>query len=168
MSGSDREVVMRYLVGFVLALALLASPLRASAQAVEEAVPKVALAIHTQHRRPPQLMLRASYYLYLDGVEKGRSRVERWHPEAFVDPSEPKPTSTPEEQGGFSPPVYVDPVSGAPLAVPEDPQVPIAPLKEEQERKRRRRIGIGVGVSVAVVVILAVVGGVAAAGLRDL
>jgi hypothetical protein len=161
---------MRYLVGFVCVLAALVGtlPQSASAQAGEEAVPKVALAIHTQHRLPPQLMLRASYYLYLDADEKGRSRVERWHPEAFVDPSEPKPTSTPEEQDGFSLPVYVDPLSGAPLAVPEDPQVPTAPLKEEQERKRRRRIGIGVGVSVAVVVILAVLGGVAAAGLRDL
>ena len=58
---------MRYLVSFVCVLAGLAAlPLSASAQAGEEAVPKVALAIHTQHRLPPQLMLRASYYLYLD------------------------------------------------------------------------------------------------------
>ena len=71
---------MRYLVGFVFVLALAALPLSASAQAGEEAVPKVALAIHTQHRLPPQLMLRASYYLYLDADEKGRSRVEQLAP----------------------------------------------------------------------------------------
>ena len=57
---------MRYLNGFVVVLAIMASPLSVSAQAGEEAVPKVALGIHMQHRLPPQLMLRASYFLYLD------------------------------------------------------------------------------------------------------
>ncbi|MGB9339591.1 MAG: hypothetical protein WCB63_10150 [Polyangiales bacterium] len=90
--------------------------------------------------------------------EEGASRLERWHPEAFDDPSEPT-----------SMPVYVDPVTGAPLTVPEDTaasEMPTAPPTEE--RKRRRRIGIGVGVSIGVVVVLAVLGGVAAKGLRDL
>jgi len=57
---------MRHLDGFVVVLAMMASPLSVSAQAGEEAVPNIALAIHMQHRLPPQLMLRASYFLYLD------------------------------------------------------------------------------------------------------
>ena len=159
---------MRYLFAVLCVCAFLGGlPQGVVAQTGEEAVPKLAVAVHSQHRLPPQLMLRASYFLYLDADEKGRSRVERWHPEAFVDPSEPESTGTTEERGEVSLPVYVDPVSGEPLAAPEDPEVPITPPAEEQER-RRRRIGIGVGVSVGAVVVLAVLGGVAAAGLRDL
>ena len=57
---------MRYLVGFVCLLVLVASPLSASAQAGEEAATSAALAVHAKYYLPPQLMLRASYYLYLD------------------------------------------------------------------------------------------------------
>jgi len=134
---------MRYLVGLALALALLASPLSASAQTGEEGT-----SAEPSPKEPVQ------------STQPTQLRLERWHPETFDDPS--KPTSTP---------VYVDPLTGAPLVVPEDPQVPTAPPTEEQKRKRkkRRRIGIGVGVSVAVVVVfLAVAGGVAAKQLNDL
>ena len=132
---------MRYLVGFVCVLAgLVASPLSVGAQAGEQRT-----SAEPNAEEPVQ------------STEPTGSRLERWHPEAFDDPS--KPTSTP---------VYVDPLTGAPLVVPEDPQVPTAPPTEEQKRKKRRRIGIGVGVSVAVVVVLAVLGGVAAKGLREL
>jgi hypothetical protein len=54
---------MRYVVAFVLALALVASPLGAGAQAVEE----------------------------------GGLRLERWHPEAFVDPAEPVASPQPQD-----------------------------------------------------------------------
>lgn len=159
---------MRCIFGVLCVYASLGVlPQSGVAQTGDAAVSKLTVAMHTQHRLPSQLMLRASYLLYLDADEEGRSRVERWHPEAFVGPSEPKPTSAPEERGEVSLPVYTDPVSGAPLAGPGDTQVPMAPPAEEQDR-RRRRIGIGVGVSVGVVVVLAVLGGVAAAGLRDL
>jgi len=64
---------MRYVVAFVLALALVASPLGVGAQVNDEGqaaesadTPKAALAIHMQHRLPPYLMLRSSYFLYLD------------------------------------------------------------------------------------------------------
>ena len=73
---------MRYLIGFVLVLALVASSLSVSAQAGEEAVPKVALAIHTQHRLPPQLMLRASYYLYLDADADNGAMSDQTEPNA--------------------------------------------------------------------------------------
>jgi hypothetical protein len=183
-------------------MALVAFPTSVNAQGAEGASKQASAAsfVHGGELLPPQLMLRASYYLYLDAdadtgatsdetepnaeepksaqaggegpsakptaeeavqsTEPTGSRLARWHPEAFDDPS--KPTSTP---------VYVDPLTGAPLVVPEDPQVPTAPPTEEQKRKRkkRRRIGIGVGVSVAVVVVfLAVAGGVVAKQLNDL
>lgn len=58
---------MRYLLGFLIFSAPLVTLVQTvGAQTGEEAVPKLAFAIHTQHRLPPQLMLRASYYLYLD------------------------------------------------------------------------------------------------------
>jgi hypothetical protein len=58
---------MRYLLGFLFVSAPLVTLAQSvDAQTGEEAVTKLALAMHTQHRLPPQLMLRASYYLYLD------------------------------------------------------------------------------------------------------
>ena len=145
---------MRYLVGLMCVLAgLVASPLSVGAQAGEE---------RTSAEPNPEEPVQAT--------EPTRSRLERWHPEAFVDPSKPKPTSTPEERGGFSLPVYVDPLTGAPLAVPDGslaPQMPTAPRTEEQNR-RRRRIGIGVGVSLAIVVLVVGVGAAASmASIRD-
>ena len=56
---------MRYLVICVLA-GLLAWPQSVAVQTGEEAPANPGLAIHAQHRLPPQLMLRASYYSYLD------------------------------------------------------------------------------------------------------
>jgi hypothetical protein len=74
---------MRYLVGVLCGLMLLvALPQRVAAQAGEEAVPKVALAIYTQHRLPPQLMLRASYYLYLDADADNGATSDQTEPNA--------------------------------------------------------------------------------------
>ena len=56
---------MRYLVLCALA-GLLAWPQSVAAQTGEEGATSTGLAIHAQHRLPPQLMLRASYYSYLD------------------------------------------------------------------------------------------------------
>ena len=157
---------MRYLIGFMFVLAGLAAlPLSARAQAGEEAVPEVALAIHAQHHLPPQLMLRASYYLYLDADadngamsdqsepnaeepksaqagEEDSSRLERWHPEAFVDPS--KPASEPALK------LEVD--STALEVTPTAP--PTLEELERQEKKRRgRAIGIGIGVTLGVALV---------------
>ena len=54
---------MQDLVSFVLALAIVASPLIVSAQEGKEAPATAALPIHTTSHVPPQLMLRASYLL---------------------------------------------------------------------------------------------------------
>ena len=74
---------MRYLFGFLCVCAVTGTlPQSASAQAGEEAVPKVALAIHTQHRLPPQLMLRVSYYLYLDADADNGATSDQTEPNA--------------------------------------------------------------------------------------
>ena len=56
---------MRFVLPMVLA-GLVALPLSVNAQAGEEAPTSAAVAVHTKYRLPPQLMLRASYHLYLD------------------------------------------------------------------------------------------------------
>ena len=53
---------MRYVVGFLLALGLVAVPLGASAQEREEAATKAAVLIHAKSHMPPQLMLRTRYF----------------------------------------------------------------------------------------------------------
>mgnify|MGYP001818082406 CR=1 FL=1 len=94
---------MRYLNGFVVVLAMTASPLSVGAKAGEEAVPKLALATQMQHRLPPQLMLRASYYLYLDtdainGVASDQTESNVEEPKgAQADGEVASPESTPEE-----------------------------------------------------------------------
>jgi hypothetical protein len=80
---TGEEVAMRYAMICVFA-SLLVWPQRVAAEIGEEAPTKSSLTVHAQHHLPPQLMLRASYYYLLDD-----SRLERWHPEAFKDPSSP-------------------------------------------------------------------------------
>ena len=78
---------MRYLLGFLfLSAPLVTLAQSVGAQAGEEAVPKLALAIHTQHRLPPQLMLRASYYLYLDADADNGATSDQ----AESNPEQPK------------------------------------------------------------------------------
>ena len=60
------EVVMRYLVGLICALALVASPLSVSAQEHDEAPKSAALAIHGKSHAPLQLMLRTTYFYDID------------------------------------------------------------------------------------------------------
>ena len=57
---------MRHWVGFVLALALVASPVSVSAQEHEEAPKSAALAIHGKSHAPLQLMLRTTYFYDID------------------------------------------------------------------------------------------------------
>ena len=131
---------MRYVVGLMPIFAMLMFPHSASAEATEEGA-----SAEPNAEQPGE------------STEPIRSRLERWHQEAFEDPS--KPTSIP---------VYVDPLTGAPLAVPEGspaPQMPTAPRTEEQQR--RRRIGIGVGVSIGVVaLVLGVAAGVSVSRIK--
>jgi hypothetical protein len=131
---------MRYVVGFVCLMMLAVLPLSVSAQGGEEAASAEPSAEQPEQSTGPT-----------------RTRLERWHPEAFSDPSKLK-----------SMPVYVDPLTGAPLAVPEGSpaaQMPTAPRSEEQQR--RRRIGIGVGVSIGVVaLVLGVAVGVSASKIK--
>ena len=99
---------MRYLVGFVCVLGLLASPLGASAQTEKEV----------------------------------GSRLERWHPGAFVDPTKPAP----------EPSLQLELDSAGVDVTPSPPRTPDGYTLEEMD-VRVRRAGIGVGVSVTAMVV---------------
>ena len=99
---------MRYLVGFVCVLALLASPLGVSAQTEKEV----------------------------------GSRLERWHPEAFVDPTKPAPEPSLQ--------LELD-SAGLEVTPTALPTVEEFELRKTDLRKRRRTIGIGVSVIVVAV-----------------
>ena len=71
--------------------------------------------------------------------EEGRSRLERWHPEAFVDPAKPAPEPTLQ--------------LGVDSAGPE-----VTPTASQSKKGRKRRVAIGVGVSLAVVGLIVGVG----------
>ncbi|NND30475.1 MAG: hypothetical protein HKN97_17960 [Myxococcales bacterium] len=132
--------------------ALAALPLSASGQAGKEALPKLALAIHAQHRLPAQFMLRASYYLYLDADEKGPSRVERWHPEAFVDPLEPD-AEAPD----------IDTLGQRAIEHHEIHYKTPNEEKKKPDRRRRRAIALGVTIPLLVVGTAVLIGGAIAA-----
>jgi len=130
---------MRYIVGFALVLpGLMALPVSVSAQAGEGAASSAGLTLHAQHHLPPQLMLRASYFYYFEG-----SRLERWHPEAFVDPTaKPKATN-------------VDETESSPAPETDEPDLDTQSQRATEERNRKRAIALGVTIPV---VVLGVVG----------
>jgi hypothetical protein len=146
-------------------------------QDVEEAPPSAGFILHAKNPLPPQFMLRASSYLYLDAdagtdatsdqtesnaeestsaqaAEQGASpapkteepgqstqpspsRLERWHPEAFVDPTA-KPEATK--------PALTLELDSADLKV-----TPTAPQQtQKKERSRGAKAGIAVGVILGV------------------
>lgn len=120
---------MRYFFGFLCVCALVvALPRSASAQTGEEGA-----SAEPSPKEPVQ------------STQPTQSRLERWHPEAFVDPS--KPASEPAlELELDSAGLEVTPT--APLTVEE--------LKRQETKQRKRRAGIAVGVSLVLVVGLVV------------
>ena len=124
---------MSYLFGFLCVWALVASPLSVSAQAGEEGT-----SAEPSAAEPVQ------------STQPTRSLLERWHPEAFVDPT--KPASEPALQLG---------VDSAGLEVTPTAPLTVEELKRQEMKLRKRRVAIGVGVSVAVLVVAVVVGAVA-------
>ena len=131
---------MRYLVGFVFVLALVASPLGVSAQAGEEGT-----SAEPSGEQPAQ------------PTQPTPSRLERWHPEAFVDPSQPASEPAPKLEVD-STALEVTPTGPPPLYELE---------RQEEEKKRRRRLGLGIGLGVGLVVVgVAVMVAAAAATLN--
>lgn len=100
---------MRLVLAMVLGV-LVALPLRANAQDGEEAAPKLVSVIHAEHRLPPHLILRASYYLYLDlGAQNGStsrpSEPNAGNPKSAQGEGEvPSPGSNREEAASSSAP----------------------------------------------------------------
>ena len=117
---------MRYLFGFICVCALAgALPLSASAQAGEEGA-----SVEPSAEEPAQ------------SSQWTQSRLERWHPEAFVDPT--KPASEPALQ------LELD-SAGLEVTPTALPTVEELELRKTELRKRRRAIGIGVSVIVVAV-----------------
>lgn len=74
---------MRYLISLLCALTLLvALPERVAAQTDEEAATSAAPAVHAKYHLPPQFMLRASYYLYLDAAADTEAASDQTQPNA--------------------------------------------------------------------------------------
>jgi hypothetical protein len=74
---------MRYLVTLLCVLALLvALPQRVAAQTSAKATTSAASAVHVRHHLPRQLMLRASYYLYLDAALGTEATSDQTEPNA--------------------------------------------------------------------------------------
>jgi hypothetical protein len=75
---------MRYLVGFGLVLALVAFPMSVNAQGAEGASKQASAAsfVHGGGLLPPQLMLRVSYYLYLDADADTGATSDQTEPNA--------------------------------------------------------------------------------------
>lgn len=170
---------MPYLVALAFAVAVL--PLSVGAQTRKEAPTSAAVAVHGKSALPPQLMLRASYYLYLDADadtdatsdptnakaeepapsseparDKGSSRLERWHPEAFKDPSKPEPSVELElDSSGLE----VTP--SAPMTV-EDSE------RQEAKQGKGRQAGVAVGVILGITLVAVAVGAGVAISKWDL
>jgi hypothetical protein len=146
------------LVGVLCGLVLLvALPQRATAQAGEEAVPKVAVAIHTHHRLPPQLMLRVSYYLYLDAYADNGATSDQ------TEPNAEEPTNA-QADGEVAPSEsnLEEPVSStAPgTEVPDIDTLSQRAIEhyetqsEEKKHERRRRRGLTIGVPIVVAMVV--------------
>jgi hypothetical protein len=153
---------MRYVVGFVLVIPLVVSPLGATAQAGDEPVPKVALGIRTQHRLPPQLMLRAGYYLYLDADADSDAKSDRAEPSA----EEPKISQAVEEDAT----PLEEPVSSAAPGtdVPDIDTLSERSIEQyetrpaQPNRRRKRAIALGVTIPILVVGSALLIGGAVA------
>jgi hypothetical protein len=114
---------MRYLFGFLCVCALVwTSPESASAQAGEEGT-----SAEPSAEEPVQ------------SPQPTRSRLERWHPEAFVDPTTPTPE--PALQLG---------VDSTGLEVTPTAPLTVEALKRQEKKLRKRRVIIGVTVSILV------------------
>ena len=132
---------MRLILAMVL-VGLVALPLNVSAQADDEG--KAAEPSGEQPAQPTQ---------------PTPSRLERWHPEAFVDPS--KPASEPA--------LKLDVDSTALEVTPTGPPPLYELERQEEEKKRRRRLGLGIGLGVGLVVVgVLVMAAVAVPALNDI
>ena len=172
---------MRYLVGFGLALALVAFPMSVNAQGAEGASKQASAAsfVHGGGLLPPQLMLRVSYYLYLDADADTGATSDQTEPNA----EEPKSAQA-DGEVATSESNLEEPVS-SPAPGTEVPDIDILSQRATEHyeirrahyesqrapsgrqggtggRSRAAKAGIAVGVTVGVVLVgLAIGGGVA-------
>ena len=159
---------MRYLLSLVCVVAMVASPMSASAQGGEAGPTSAPLVVHSF--LPPQLMLRASYYLYLDadvdkGVTSDQTEAKAEEPKSAQADGEVATSESNLEESVSSPApgTEVPDIDTLSQRAIEHYEIHYATQSEErkkQERRRRRRVAIGVPIAVAAVVAFAVVLGV--------
>ena len=161
---------MQQWVGFVLALALVALPLTAGAREGREGVLKVPRGIRTQHRLPPRLMLRASYYLYLDMEATNGARYDQ--PKSNAE----EPKSTRADDDVASPEPILDESVASPALGTEGPDIDTLSQRsiehyeihhetlgqKTSNRRRRRAIALGVTIPILVVGSALLIGGAVA------
>jgi len=161
---------MRYLVGFGLALALVAFPMSVNAQGAEGASKQASAAsfVHGGGLLPPQLMLRVSYYLYLDADADTGATSDQTEPNA----EEPKSAQA-DGEVATSESNLEEPVS-SPAPGTEVPDIDILSrrsiehfeIQSEEKKKRERTRGRarrkGIPIAVAAVVAVVVLGAVGA------
>ncbi len=102
---------------------------------------------HAKYHLPPQLMLRASYYLYLDADAETGATSDQTEPNA----KEPASEHTPEE------PTLELKLDAAGVQV-----TPTQEVQQTKQRSRGAKAGIAVGVTLGVGLIVGVAVGLAA------
>jgi hypothetical protein len=152
---------MRYLFALLCALTLwVALPQRVAAQTGEEAATSAALAVHAKYHLPPQLMLRASYYLYLDAAADTEATSDQ------TEPNAEKPKSAQADGGVATSESNLEEPVSSPAPGSEVPDIDtlsersIEHYETESEqrggqrgtggRSRAAKAGIGVGVILGV------------------
>ena len=148
---------MWHLAVCVVLAGLLAWPQSVAAQAGEEAPANPGLAIHVQHHLPPQLMLRASYYLYLDTDADTDATSDQSEPNAEKPVSESVPEKPALELKLDHAGVEVAPTAH-----------PTAGESKQATNRNGRAIGIGVGVTVAIVLAVGVGVGVSVSKIKHM
>jgi hypothetical protein len=162
---------MRYLIVCLLA-ALLAWPQKVAAETSEQAPTSAGLPVHAQHHLPPQLMLRASYYLYLDAdadtdatSDQTESNAEEsTSAQAAEQGASPAPKAQEPAQStqpSPSPEAFVEPTGATKPALTlelDSADLKVTPTAPEQTQKKERSRGAKAGIAVGVILGVGLVG----------
>lgn len=182
---------MRYVFGFLMALAVLAFaawvwvlaavalPQGASAEASEEGAASAGPVVHAKHHLPPQLMLRASYFLYLDADTDADATSDQAEPsaeeprsaEAAEQGTSPAPNAKEPAQSTQPPPSRLErwhpeafedqtkPASEPALKLELDSgDLEVTPTAPEQTQKKKLSPGAKAGIAVGVIVGVGLIG----------
>jgi len=147
---------------------MVALPVTANAQAGEEGATSTGLAIHVRRPLPPQLMLRASYHLYLDAdanngatSDQTEAKAEELKSAQADDEVATSESSLEEPVPSPAPGTEVPDIDTLSQRAIEHYEIQSEENKK-YERRRRRALTIGVPILAAAVLGTAVAAGVGA------